>query len=104
MPALLITMSERHPAILSNISETGAKLRAQDAPKKGTELFLQVGKLDVYAYVIWKRGEQCGLKFQHPIRAWDVEQLRHEAGKGMQARLTAAEKGGVDDWVAGVAR
>lgn len=104
LPALLITMSERHPAILFNISETGARLRAQDAPVKGTELFLQVGTLDVYAHVIWAKGEQCGLRFQHPIRPWDVEQLRHEASKGTQARLTAAQKGGADDWMAGVAR
>lgn len=104
LPAILITMSERHPAILFNISETGARLRAKDAPGKDTELFLQVGTLDVYARVIWAKGEQCGLKFQSPIRAWDVERLRHEASKGTQARLTAAQKGGADDWTTGVAR
>lgn len=104
MPALLITMSERHPAILFNISETGARLGAKDAPHKGTELFLQAGSLDMYARVIWTKGEECGLEFEAPIRAWDVEQLRYEAGKGTRARLTAAEKGGADDWMTGVAR
>lgn len=104
LPAILITMSERHPAILFNVSETGARLRAQYAPPEGTELFLQVGGIDVYARVIWAKGEQCGLKFEDPIRAWDVEQLRYEASKGTQARLTAAQKGGADDWMSGVAR
>ena len=97
-------MSERHPALLSNISETGAKLRAKAAPGKGTELFLQVGALDVYAKVVWKRGEVCGLRFERPIRSWDVEQLRVEAHKGTVAKLSAAEKGGADDWDTGVAR
>lgn len=36
LPALLITMSDRHPAVLSNISRTGALLHAKDAPPNGT--------------------------------------------------------------------
>lgn len=97
-------MSERHPALLSNISETGARLRAKAAPSRGTELFLQVGTLDVYARVVWKRGELCGLRFERAIRPWDVEQLRLEAHKGTVAKLSAAEKGGADDWESGVSR
>ncbi|HET7316594.1 MAG TPA: PilZ domain-containing protein [Sphingomicrobium sp.] len=104
LPALLITMTDRHPAILFNVSETGAQLRAKDAPQPGTELFLQVGELDVYANVVWKRGEHCGLKFERQIRPWDVEVLHCEAAKGVSARITAAEKGGADDWNSGVAR
>lgn len=104
LPALLITMGDRHPAILYNISETGALLSAKNTPAEKTELFLQVDSLDVYARVVWRRGEECGLEFESPIRPWDVELLRSNASKGMQARLTAAEKGGADDWAAGVAR
>jgi len=104
LPALLITMSERHPALLFNISQTGAKLRAKEAPAEGTELFLQVGTLDVYAHVAWQHGELCGLIFEREIGIWDVEQLRLEAEKGTSARLTAAQKGGADDWHTGVAR
>lgn len=104
LPALLITMSDRHPAILYNVSETGAFLHARNAPAENTELFLQVDSLDVYARVVWKCGEECGLEFEKPIRRWDVELLRAQAGKGIEARLTAAEKGGADDWGTGVAR
>jgi hypothetical protein len=104
MPVLLITMSDRHPAILFNISQTGAGLRAKNAPPKGTELFLQVGSLDVYARVAWQRGEHCGLVFEREIRVWDVEVLACETSKGTQAKLTAAEKGGADDWATGMAR
>jgi hypothetical protein len=104
LPALLITMSDRHPAVLVDISLTGALLNAKDPPTKGTEIFLQVGCLDVYAKVIWKSGERCGLKFENPIRPWDVEQLRSEACSAQKAKLSAAEKGGADDWATGVAR
>jgi hypothetical protein len=97
-------MADRHPAILYNISETGACLRARNAPAPHTELFLQVDSLDVYARVVWKSGEECGLKFETPIRSWDIELLRSHASKGTEARLTAAERGGADDWAAGVAR
>jgi hypothetical protein len=104
LPALLITMSDRHPAILYNISETGAQVRARDAPTIGTELFLQVGDLDVYGKVVWKNGEECGIKFESRISQWDVEQLRGLALKGDKAKFSAAEKGGADDWDTGVAR
>lgn len=104
LPAVLITMSDRHPALLFDISQSGGKLRAKEAPAKNTELFLQVGDLDVYAKVVWQRGELCGLQFEREIRVWDVEQLRLEAAKGISAKLTAAEKGGADDWRSGVAR
>lgn len=103
-PAILITMSDRHRALLFNISRTGAKLRAESPPSVGTELFLQVGDLDVYAKVVWRRGEECGLHFDHEIRDWDVERLNFEASRGGKATLMPAEKGGADDWVAGVAR
>ena len=104
LPALLITMSDRHPALLFNISQTGARLRAKQAPPKGTELFLQVGGLDVYAHVVWSRGEQCGLEFQREINTFDLEMLRREGFKGADAGMSAAEKGGADDWSTGVAR
>lgn len=103
-PALLITMADRHRAILFNVSREGAHLRAENTPAKGTELFLQVGDLDVYAHVVWQRGDECGLKFHRPIREWDVEMLHYEAARGTKATLTAAERGGADDWVTGVAR
>jgi hypothetical protein len=104
LPALLITMSDRHPAILYNISQSGARLRARNAPAKDTELFLQVASLDVYARVAWTSGEECGLEFENPIRSWEIKLLIQEAGKGPGLRLTAAEKGGTNDWATGVAR
>lgn len=104
MPALLITMSDRHPALLFDISRTGARLRAKDPPPKGTELFLQAGGVDVYAKVIWQKADAVGLVFETQITAWDVEYLRMNAMKAGKANMTAAEKGGADDWSNGVAR
>ena len=103
-PALLITMSDRHRALLFNISRTGAMLCAEKMPSEGTELFLQVGEVDVHARVVWTRGDRCGLRFEQEIRDWDVEVLNYEANRGTKATLHAAEKGGADDWTAGVAR
>jgi hypothetical protein len=104
MPALLITMSERHPALLFDISSTGARLRAKDPPAKGTELFMQAGGVDVYARVAWQRSDSVGLIFETAIGAWDVEYLRANSMKAGKAGMTAAEKGGADDWSSGVAR
>jgi hypothetical protein len=104
MPALLITMSDRHPALLFDISRTGARLRAKDPPPKGTELFLQAGGVDVYGQVAWRDGDAVGLLFDSEITDWDVEYLRANAMKAGKATLSAAEKGGADDWSNGVAR
>lgn len=104
LPALLITMSDHHRALLYNISRAGARLRAENAPRKGTEVFLQVEGLEIYARVVWQLGEECGLLFQSQIRAWEVELLHREASKGTEAKMSAAQKGGADDWAAGVAR
>jgi len=104
LPALLITMSDRHPAILFDISEVGARLRAREAPKKGREVFLQVGDMEVHAHVVWRIGELCGLKFCDPIRGFDIFQLSFEAATGASGRMSAAQKGGADDWRNGVAR
>ena len=104
MPALLITLSERHPALLFDISKTGARLVAKNPPRKGTELFLQAGGVDVYARVAWQNGDAVGLIFETEIDSWDVEYLRVNSLKAGKAKMTGAEKGGADDWANGVAR
>lgn len=96
-------MGDRRPAILYNISETDALRSAKNTPAEKTKLFLQVDSLDIHARVVWKRDEECGLEFESPIRPWDVELLRSNVSKGTQAKLTAAEKGGADDWATEVA-
>jgi hypothetical protein len=103
-PALLITMADRHRAMLLNISATGAMLRAENTPDVRREVFLQVGDIDVFAHVVWKRGDTCGLEFQPPIDRWMVEKLRVDTGCGGKEQLKPAERGGADDWVRGVAR
>jgi len=53
LPALLITMGDRRPAILYNISETDALRSAKNTPAEKTKLFLQVDSLDIHARVVW---------------------------------------------------
>ena len=79
-------------------------MRAEKTPAVKTELFLQVGEIDVYAQVAWRKGDTCGLKFERPLDAWCVEKLRVDCNRGTKADLKAAEKGGADDWSTGVAR
>lgn len=103
-PALLVAFCGRHRALLFNISRTGAMLRAENAPPAGTELFLQVGELEIFATVAWNRGEECGLAFEREICDWEIRLVNNEANRGTKARLKPAEKGGADDWMGGVAR
>jgi hypothetical protein len=92
MQALLITMSERNPALLLDISATGARLRAKNPPPSGTELFLQAGGVDVYARVAWQEGDSVGLAFESRIVGWDVEYLRANALRAGDREIAPAEK------------
>ncbi len=85
IPALLITMSDRRSAVLLDISQSGARVRSKDPPGEGTELFLQVGGVDVYARVAWQDGTALGLVFETRIDAWDVEYLRANSRKAPSA-------------------
>ena len=104
LPAQLVSLSTRHRAILINISSTGARVRADSPPKKGSEVFLVVQDLEIYGRIVWKSGELCGLRFETAVRAFDVEMLRREAAGAADQRMTPQQKGGADDWRTGVAR
>lgn len=103
-PALLVSLSERHPAILLEISTTGARVQVANPPKKFSEVFLVVDHINAYSRIVWRRGEICGLRFESEIDSFDVEQLRRRTSDPQEARLTPLEKGGADDWRSGLAR
>lgn len=104
LPAQLVSLAHRHPAILIEISTTGARVRAADPPRKNSEVLLVVEHISSYSRIIWRSGEVCGLRFVDEIDLFDVELIRHKASGASTERMTPQQKGGVDDWRSGLAR
>lgn len=104
LPAYVISLSTRHRALLANISATGARVRVEDPPKRGSEVFLMVNGLDLFGRIIWKSGEHCGIRFDDRVEPFALELMRRKADAAAAVRMTAAQEGGADDWATGVAR
>jgi hypothetical protein len=101
--AKLIGLANSQPAILENLSKTGAKLRVAAPLRIGSELVLQWHGSEALGKVSWSRGGQCGLTFAAPLG----EPVLHQA-----LALDAAERLPDEDddraaaraWVEGNAR
>lgn len=104
LPAMVTTLSNSHPAVLVNISRTGAQLRGSNLPHAGEELLIKMGSLQAFATVAWSRGDHCGVEFECRIAVHELQQLRREASTTSLMRLSPEEKLALDDWTIGLAR
>lgn len=104
LAAALITVGDTHQIALVDISATGARLRGNDLPRKGSELFIKVGAIEPFAKVVWSRRNECGVEFATPLPQRDVEVLRREAKLAGFTGMTPEQRQALDDWVIGVAR
>lgn len=99
---LLSTLARTYEAVLVDISATGARISALELPKPEEDLYFSVAKLKTVASVRWRRGGQCGIQFQEPLRQEEVINVRREAAN--YAGLPPALRAAMDDWVLGLAR
>ena len=67
---------------LVNISSNGVQLTSPDLPGEGEDVIFQADTVTSFGRVVWTRNGQCGIAFEAPIPAHDVEQLRREAKLG----------------------
>ena len=100
--AVFTTVTKSHPAVLVDISATGARLRTGDLPEFGEELMVNVESVRAFGCVAWVRGDQFGVAFDEALSATDVHQLRCRLSKsaGLPPEMSAA----MDDWTTGLAR
>jgi hypothetical protein len=62
---------------LHDLSSWGAMVEgAPPATGIGSEAILKCHSLDVFATVLWVRGERCGIRFDAPVRDSGLEALR----------------------------
>ena len=100
LPASIVTMSAyRFPELL-NISKTGAKLRGEPLPPKGTTALFKAGTLNVLCRVVWARDGQCGVRFDESIPDGLLKSIQLQGVIAVDM-LTPDEQLVKDDWVEG---
>jgi hypothetical protein len=87
---------------LLDVSTTGAKLDGGGDLSVGQDIWLKLGKTDIFATVVWTKPDCCGVHFDAPLDDEDVEELSQTQRGAMYARLTPEEKLGAEDWLNGL--
>ena len=83
--AVLATGAAHHSAELIDLSRTGARLKGATFPEEGADLIFQAGKVRVTGEIIWVEGDQCGVAFDTPIAAAEVNRIRVLANLAWQS-------------------
>ncbi len=102
LSVVMTTVTKSYTGALVDLSATGARLRCDDIPATGVELFMTAGRIKTFCTVRWTSELEFGVQFYEPLLQADIISVRREAaaGIGFDPSLRAA----VDDWVIGVAR
>lgn len=74
--AVLATGAAHHSAELIDLSRTGARLKGATFPEEGADFTFHAGKVRATGEVIWVEGNQCGVAFDTPIAAAEVNRIR----------------------------
>lgn len=52
---------------LRNLSTDGAQVEGDQLPVEGTDLLFRKGELAVAGQIIWTKGKQAGIRFEHEL-------------------------------------
>lgn len=80
--AVISTVAYDRRVGLMNVSTTGVRLTSPDLPREGETVVFRSDSVQCFGRVVWARRGQCGVEFDEPISAEQVEQLRAEADVG----------------------
>ena len=79
LPACLETISARLVAAIADLSQTGAGLRLEAAPRLGADVVLTFGEVEAFAKVVWTKDGLVGLEFYSSLSLQQVLAARLEA-------------------------
>lgn len=101
----LITRLKTLPAVLVDISQSGARVQLQGNLAVGEELLLKVLGFDLFGTVVWaERTGIIGVKFEDDVSEADVAKLMQKTRK-CGLTLQGLEEGmAADHWKTGFAR
>lgn len=69
LPAAIRDGNLFRPAVLCDLSRSGALAQSRTPPQPGRAVTLRCGDLECAARVVWIKGQRFGLVFQAPISA-----------------------------------
>ena len=75
--ALAVTRSRS--VMIADLSAGGARLGGRDLPGPGDDMLLVVGSLDRMGTVVWRSGDQCGVRVDEPLDGESIAQIKREA-------------------------
>lgn len=96
LPAELITLEGQGPAVLENISATGARISSQFALRPGASCILRLPRLELFADVAWCAHGRLGLNFERPL-----SQDRLIALRNLDPADPVNERAASQDWARG---
>ena len=100
----IMTIDRSQVGYLLDVSATGAKLDGGGGLSVGQNIWLKTGNIDVLAHVVWSGPTICGVRFDTPLRDYEIEQLTQVPQGALFASLSLEEKLGASDWMNGLIR
>lgn len=96
LPATLITLDGQGPAVLENISATGARVSSQFMLWQGASCILRLPGLELFADIAWCAHGRLGLIFEHPLSQGQLLTLRN-----LDPANLVNERAASQDWARG---
>lgn len=81
LPAELITLDGQGPAMIENLSRSGARIATRLTLKTGDACVLRWRGREVFALVRWSEQQRCGLIFDSRLSHEDLMQARWLEGQ-----------------------
>ena len=96
LPAELIMLDGQGPAVLEDISATGARISSHFALRPGASCVLRVAGLELFADVAWCVNGRLGLNFEEPLAQDQLIALRN-----LNPGDLVNERAAREDWARG---
>lgn len=92
LPAQLITLDSRGPALLENISATGARIASRLVVRPGSSCVVRIAGLELFADITWAISDRCGILFESPLTEQQLLTLRELNGLPVKNEKTARKE------------
>jgi hypothetical protein len=102
--AVLSTVTEDHRGALVNISSTGARLSAPSLPREGEQVIFKADRVTAFGRFVWSKGAQCGIAFDGPIIADELERLRRQVSMWSRVGMSPDDQIAAQEWQLGISR
>lgn len=93
-----------HPVTLLDVSRTGAKMTMPEPMYRGQQVWLKTQALQLFGFVCWVRGRNCGIRFDEPLRDWQLSQIKVEGQALVTPGRSLDERYAAVDWQSSLVR